>query len=348
MGIFQAQHDKCHSSEEVVCAFTPATRAESLGRESAVRRRHPLSIQRRYITTLAMISHDFSQEGSPVEGVRWIKLDTGIFDSEKIRLIESMPDGDTLVVIWIKLLALAGKQGATGELMVAPHVPYTDEMLAISLNRSLTTVRLALDTFKRFGMIGERDGVIFLANWSEYQSTGGDTAKRQERNRRYYLKKQEEKALLESTESVQASETSNEKDLRRLSKTSYKQNSDALEIEIRDKSKEIKEHCRDGSRQNAFCDVVVGYLNAKTGKKFRSDNKKTRSLVSARASEGYQLEDFKAVIDGKCREWLSDSQMAKYLQPTTLFAVSHFDEYLANAKVRGSPKVAEERFSKFG
>ncbi len=285
-----------------------------------------------------------------MEGVRWIKLDTGIFDSEKIRLIESMPDGDTLVVIWIKLLALAGKQGATGELMVAPHVPYTDEMLAISLNRSLTTVRLALDTFRRFGMISDVDGVLTLLNWNEYQSAGGSTARRQERNRRYYLKKQEEKALVEGTVEPQTSETSNEKNLRRLTKTSYKQNSDALEIEIRDKSKdkEIKEHCRDGSRQNAFCDVVVGYLNAKTGKKFRADNKKTRSLVSARAAEGYQLEDFKAVIDAKCREWLSDAQMAKYLQPTTLFAISHFDEYLANAKVRGSPKVAEERFAKFG
>ena len=331
-----------------MCASTLVTPAESLGRASAALRRHPLSTQQHYITTLAMILHVFLQEGSHVEGVRWIKLDTGIFDSEKIRLIESMPDGDTLVLLWIKLLALAGKQGATGELLVAPDVPYTDEMLAISLNRSLTTVRLALDTFKRFGMIGERDGVICLVNWSEYQSTGGDTAKRQERNRRYYLKKQVEKALVEGTVEPQTSETSNEKDLRRLSKTSYKQNSDALEIEIRDKSKEIKEHCRDGSRQNAFCDVVVGYLNAKTGKKFRSDNKKTRSLISARASEGYQLEDFKAVIDGKCREWLSDSQMAKYLQPTTLFALSHFDEYLANAKVRGSPALSEERFAKFG
>lgn len=292
----------------------------------------------------------YLRERDIVEGVKWIKLDTGIFDSEKIRLIESMPDGDTLVVIWIKLLALAGKQGATGELMVAPGVPYTSEMLAISLNRPLATVRLALDTFRRFGMIDEREGVIFLANWSEYQSTGGDTTKRQERNRRYYLKKQEEKALVDATEDTQASETSEKEKLRRLTKTSENQNSDGLEIrdKSKEKEKEIKEHCRDGSRQNAFCDVVVGYLNAKTGKKFRPDNKKTRSLISARASEGYQLEDFKAVIDGKCREWLSDAQMAKYLQPTTLFAVSHFDEYLANAKVRGSPTASEERFAKFG
>lgn len=283
-----------------------------------------------------------------MEGVKWIKLDTGIFDSEKIRLIESMPDGDTLVVIWIKLLALAGKQGATGELMVAPGVPYTDEMLAISLNRSLTTVRLALDTFRRFGMIDKNDGVLTLSNWSEYQSTGGSTSKRQERNRRYYLKRTAEKALVEAPKESQASETSEKEKLRRLSKTSENQNSDALEIRDKSKEKELKEHCRDGSRQNAFCEVVVGYLNAKTGKKFRADNKKTRSLISARAAEGYQLEDFKAVIDGKCREWLSDAKMAKYLQPTTLFAVSHFDEYLANAKVRGSPALSDERFAKFG
>ncbi len=42
--------------------------------------------------------------------VRWIKITTDIFDDEKIQLIESMSEGDTLIVIWFKLLVLAGKQ----------------------------------------------------------------------------------------------------------------------------------------------------------------------------------------------------------------------------------------------
>ena len=33
-----------------------------------------------------------------------------MFEDEKIKLIESMPEADTLLIIWIKLLAQAGKQ----------------------------------------------------------------------------------------------------------------------------------------------------------------------------------------------------------------------------------------------
>ena len=40
--------------------------------------------------------------------VKWIKIDVNIFDNRKIRQIESMPDGDSLLVIWFKLLCLAG------------------------------------------------------------------------------------------------------------------------------------------------------------------------------------------------------------------------------------------------
>ena len=49
-----------------------------------------------------------------MNGVQWIKITTDIFDDEKIQLIESMPEGDTLIVIWFKILVLAGKQNNSG------------------------------------------------------------------------------------------------------------------------------------------------------------------------------------------------------------------------------------------
>ena len=36
--------------------------------------------------------------------VQWIKITTDIFDDEKIQLIESMPEGDTLIVIFLTML----------------------------------------------------------------------------------------------------------------------------------------------------------------------------------------------------------------------------------------------------
>lgn len=305
-----------------------------------------------------------------MKGVKWVKLDTGIFDSEKIRLIESMPDGDMLVVIWIKLIALAGKQGATGELLVAEGLPYTDEMLSVSLARPLPSVRLALDTFRHFGMIYEQDGTICLTGWDEYQATGGSSVKRAERNHRYYLKQKEGKELpatdskalpeatekpqdaqaakMEPAEEIKTSENSHEEEIKThqgvLQDVLQNENSDALEIEIRDKSKEIKKHCREKS----LCDAVVGYLNAKTGKNFRPNTKQTRALISARLSEGYQLADFETVIDYKCAQWLKDAKLSQYLQPSTLFAPSHFDQYLANAQASSLRSPPADRFSKFG
>ena len=39
--------------------------------------------------------------------IKWIKIVTDIFDDEKILLIESLPEADTIIVVWFKLLTLA-------------------------------------------------------------------------------------------------------------------------------------------------------------------------------------------------------------------------------------------------
>ena len=85
--------------------------------------------------------------------IKWIKISTTIFDDEKIKLIESMPDRDSILIIWIKLLTQAGKCNATGHLILSQSIPYTDEMLSAIFNRPLNTVRMALDIFEKFGMI---------------------------------------------------------------------------------------------------------------------------------------------------------------------------------------------------
>jgi hypothetical protein len=46
--------------------------------------------------------------------IKWIKLDTGIFDDEKIKIILSMPEGKSMLVIWLKLLCLAGRINNSG------------------------------------------------------------------------------------------------------------------------------------------------------------------------------------------------------------------------------------------
>jgi uncharacterized phage protein (TIGR02220 family) len=72
---------------------------------------------------------------------------------------------------------------------------------------------------------------------------------------------------------------------------------------------------------------IVSYLNEKTNSKYKPTNKKTKDLIHARWNEGFELEDFKTVIDKKSSEWLTDSTMNKYLRPETLFGTK-FESYL--------------------
>lgn len=116
--------------------------------------------------------------------IKWIKITTDIFDDEKICLIDALPDHDAILVIWFKILALAGKHNRNGLLMMSDKVHYTDEMLATIFRRPLNTVRMALGIFEQFGMVEIIDGVITLPNWEKHQNIDGmEKIKEQTRNR---------------------------------------------------------------------------------------------------------------------------------------------------------------------
>lgn len=72
---------------------------------------------------------------------------------------------------------------------------------------------------------------------------------------------------------------------------------------------------------------IIEYLNVKTGSKFKATTKPYIQAIRSRLKEGYTVNDFKTVIDKKCREW-QGTKLEKYLTPKTLFAPSHFDTYL--------------------
>lgn len=102
--------------------------------------------------------------------VKWIKICTDIFDDEKIALIDSMPDSDSILVIWFKLLCMAGKQNNGGVFMLNDKIAYNDEMLATIFRRPLNVVRLALSTFEKFGMVEIVDNVYTIPNWNKHQN----------------------------------------------------------------------------------------------------------------------------------------------------------------------------------
>lgn len=102
--------------------------------------------------------------------VKWIKICSDIFDDEKIMLIENLPSADSIIVIWFKLLCLAGKNKNSGVFILNDKIAYTDEMLATVFRRDINTVRLALKTFENYGMIEIVSGVYTIPNWGKYQN----------------------------------------------------------------------------------------------------------------------------------------------------------------------------------
>ena len=75
---------------------------------------------------------------------------------------------------------------------------------------------------------------------------------------------------------------------------------------------------------------VIDYLNQKAGTQFKDKSKDSRRHIKARFDEGFTLDDFKAVIDGRVKAWKGDAKMSEYLRPATLFGPK-FESYL-NAK----------------
>lgn len=78
---------------------------------------------------------------------------------------------------------------------------------------------------------------------------------------------------------------------------------------------------------------IITYLNKKTGKNFRYQTKSTKEKVNARLRDGFEVEDFKSVIDKKTIEWLNDKVMDKFLRPETLFGTK-FESYLNEKHVK--------------
>lgn len=129
--------------------------------------------------------------------IKWIKICTDMFNNRKMQLIEEMPEGDTIIVIWVKLLCLAGDVNDAGVVYVTREVPYTDEMLATVFRRPLQKVRLALMTFEKFGMIDIIDDLLHVSNWAKYQNVDG-MEKIKEQTRKRVAKHRSKKLLSNS------------------------------------------------------------------------------------------------------------------------------------------------------
>lgn len=238
--------------------------------------------------------------------IKWIKITVDMFDNEKIKLIEAMPDADSILIIWVKLLTYAGKVNSSGYIMLTERIPMNEEHLATIFNRPLNTIRYAIGVFEQFGMVEKEGGTLRIMNWDIHQNVEGMDRIRELNRQRQERYRSKQKELPDSNVT---SRYSNGTDI--------------------DKNKSKKESIDTTLSSDSTVypyKEVIEYLNDKSDKQYKHTTKKTQTLIKSRFNEGFNLEDFKSVIDTKSKEWMN-TDMEKYLRPETLFGTK-FESYL--------------------
>lgn len=243
----------------------------------------------------------------------YLRLKENFFDSEEMKIIEGMPDGYLYSNILLKLYLRSLK--TDGRLMLGGKIPYSPEMISSVTGHPVGIVKQAISIFKELGLIEILDnGAIYITDIQNFIGKGSTEA---DRIREYRKKIADEgKALIDSPQVIDCTNVQ------------QKYTRDRDRDRVRDRVRDINTLSGkpDGGHAKA-ANEIISCLNEKTKKHYKANTPKTVRLIRARLKEGFTVEDFKAVIEKKCDDWLGNEKMERYLRPETLFGTK-FEGYL--------------------
>ena len=122
----------------------------------------------------------------------YLRLKDNFFDSDELKILESMKDGYLYSNILLKLYLRSLKND--GKLVVNDRIPYNAEMLASVTGHQIGTVKQALSIFKDLGLIDVlENGAIYMLDIQNFIGKGSTEA---DRRRSYDRKIAQEKELL--------------------------------------------------------------------------------------------------------------------------------------------------------
>ena len=242
--------------------------------------------------------------------IKWIKITTDMFDNRKIKHLRRLPDGNSIVLIWVMLLTMAGRCNAGGMIFLTENIPYTPKMLADELGFEENTVKLALEALAQFNMIVTDSGFFSIAGWDEYQNIEGmEKIREQTRLRNIEYRKRKKQQLVERDARVTSHYATEEEEEREKEK----------DLDIK------KEEKID------FQSIVDLYHNiCKSFPVVRSLSDARKKAIKARLNT-YSIEDFRTVFENaeassflkgsNDRNWtatfdwlIKDANMAKVLE----------------------------------
>ena len=211
--------------------------------------------------------------------VKWIKLTTDMFDNRKIKHLRKLPDGNSIVLIWVMLLTMAGRCNASGMIFLTENIPYTPKMLADELGFEENTVKLALEALERFHMIVTDSGFFAIAGWEEYQNIEGMDRIRESKRLAQARWRAKQKALPEPVVDSTVDST------RYLVDDAEEDIEEEKELDI---DKEKKVDCQQiADLYNSIC---ISFP------KLRSLSDSRRKAIKARLNT-YSIEDFQTVFE---------------------------------------------------
>lgn len=107
----------------------------------------------------------------------YLKIKENFFDSEDMKLLESMDNGYIYSNILMKMYLLSLKNG--GRLMYKDKIPYNSRMLSTILNHNVDILDKAIQVFKELNLIEILDsGAIFMLDIQNYIGKSSDEADR--------------------------------------------------------------------------------------------------------------------------------------------------------------------------
>ena len=126
--------------------------------------------------------------------LRWIKVATDLFENRKIRYLLRQPDGEKMVLMWIRLLCFAGRINDRGRVYFTEELPLDAATLADDAGCPQPFAARVLDELARLSMTDTDGGVLHIRNWGEFQEAENleqIRKNRARRNARYYQHRKE-------------------------------------------------------------------------------------------------------------------------------------------------------------
>ncbi|HEN5820830.1 TPA: conserved phage C-terminal domain-containing protein [Streptococcus agalactiae] len=276
----------------------------------------------------------------------WLKFDKHFFENLFIkRLLRNFPGGSDMIVIYIRLMLEAIENDCIID-YEGTFDNYAEE-LALRLETSEEQINMALAYFVKCGVIQVDDGGN--THYPQAKALLG-----QETNWNRYKKKQAELEKFQPLSNKVPTEIEieidkekdKEKDKELDKEKEYIVEQSPTEYLFPDWLEEkYVEQVKKGNPKNFDYRIPIAYLNQKMNSNYKFVKTNT-DLVKARLKDSYTLEDFKAVIDKKCSEWVN-SDMEKYLRPSTLFNASKFESYLNQPEVAKSDYYQKQQGQRF-